>query len=461
MQSEAVDDWLNRVETRQTNLEQEPASQILSSPDLTRETRRTEIMQSLEESRVSTTPSDNSGTGTPSATGTDQTVKPKGGQTVTWDKLRQRRVNQEKTKDDRSEQFRSILTFEPTRIRFKDIGDLEEILRAFLELCEKARPDQDSYAAIEDLIDKFASWKPRHGLFSISNREFRQDTDLCLKSNEAVLQRTVMASLIDRWHLSYIFTFNCEGQWKTPDYPLPTSGPIGQISAPKPDLAVFFELESLTEDISAPIPESISTCLRPDGGQWRCFPFLFMEVKRARHDLDLAEMSNAHNASQALYNMYIWMELAGEVEDFLQKVRVFTIVLNARELALRCYRAELGSNNQMRFRYDDIELQSFYNRDQACKLIRKIMVEYAEKELYAILKATFQKVVDAFANGKLKGLEKGPGKRKAGTGTVSSGKRSRPSQDPVGRSVNLSDSFGASNLSIGSSGRAVGISTDP
>jgi hypothetical protein len=414
-------------------------------------------IQPSMESEVSATTSDTSGLIAQSATGTEGTTKPKRGQgSVTWDKLRERRVAQKSTVDERSENFRTKLVPEPTRIKLKDIGDLQHILRDFLKVCEKARPNHDSYAAIEDLVDGIASWKPLHGLFSTSNREFRQDTELCLCSNEAVLQRTVMTSLIDRWQLSQIFTFNCEGQWSLPEHSIPTSGPAGSISSPKPDLAIFFKLENLTADISAPIPSPINDCLRPDGGQWRCLPFLFIEAKRARHDLDPALMANAYSASQALYNIYIWMKLAGELDTFFRSVRVFTVVLNAQELALRCYRADLDGKH-MHFRYDDVVSQTSYTRDQACKLIRNILVAYGEEELHPVLKSTFQKVVSAFSTGRLRLQERPSGKRKAEAVATSSGKRSRASQALSEGPVNVTDSFGASNLSMGSRVGEAGI----
>lgn len=393
-----------------------------------------------------TSTSESSGIETRSATGTEATLKPKRRTGLRWDQLRERRVNQEKSADSMTAKLKGDLISLPTRIKYKDTTQLQSILRKFLHECDSSRPNQDSYSQIEELIDGIASWKPLHGLFSISNREFDHDTKLCLHSNEAMLQRTVMTTLIDRWQLSNIFTFNCEGQWSLPRNPLPTTGPSSAISSPKPDLAIFFKFESLTNDKYVAIPKPIDDCLRPDGGQWRCFPFLFIEAKRAEHDLNPAVMANAYNASQALYNMHVWMTLAGDAEAFFSKVRVFTIVLNASELALRCYRAEIDIKSMISFQYDEIISLKSYTRDEACKLIKNILTIYGENELHVILKDCFRKIVDSYTTGRLKLPETLPVKRKPSNTEDSSDKRSRRSHNPS--NVNTSDSFGASNLSV-------------
>jgi len=52
-----------------------------------------------------------------------------------------------------------------------------------------------------------------------------------------------------------------------------------EVSLPKPDLAIFFKLESLSDNPFGSIPNDLNYCLRPDNVEGeRCFPFLFMEV---------------------------------------------------------------------------------------------------------------------------------------------------------------------------------------
>lgn len=385
---------------------------------------------------------------TPSGTGTEKTARPqKGKATVNWDKLRIRRVAQTPTDDPQSDQLKSILLPKQIKIRFKDTSDLQDILREFLDVCELARPNGDCYDAVEDLINQIARWKPAHKLFTVSNLEFNKDIAVCRASNEAVLQRTLMTTLIDRWQLSNLFTFNCEGQWSMANYPLPSSGPAEAVSLPKPDLAIFFKLESLTTDLSVTFPKVLSECLRPDGGTWRCFPFLFIEAKRRGNDLEQAYLANAHSASQALYNMYVWMTVAGEQTTFFEKVRVFTVDLNAREPALWCYRAELDEQNRLRFEYQEVVSQKAYDRDDACLLIRNVLTEYGERKLHTILKKTFQRVTSDHANGKLQHLDERKPKRKADMGSSFSDKRSRGTE-ATSSQINVTESFGISGVSV-------------
>jgi len=112
----------------------------------------------------------------------------------------------------------------------------------------------------------------------------------CQSTNEAVLQRTIMVSLVDRFQLDLIFVYNCEGQWSQQKENLPRSTQTDEVSLPKADLAFFIKLKALVgkEDV-APIPQGIDDCLRPDRGEpdrgQRWFPFLFMEAKKVKYPL--------------------------------------------------------------------------------------------------------------------------------------------------------------------------------
>ena len=46
-------------------------------------------------------------------------------------------------------------------------------------------------------------------------------------------------------------------------------------------------------------------------------------------------MANLHSASQALFNIYIWMLQARHEEIFFDRVRIFSIVLNAHEITMK------------------------------------------------------------------------------------------------------------------------------
>ena len=107
----------------------------------------------------------------------------------------------------------------------------------------------------------------------------------------------------------------------------------------KPDLAMFFVLDSFVgENIEDPIPTELEKCISPHGGD-RCFPFLFMELKKAGADLQDAYLANLHSASQALYNIYSWMVRVDRENEFLNDFRVFSLVFNAQDLSFRVHRA--------------------------------------------------------------------------------------------------------------------------
>ena len=113
-----------------------------------------------------------------------------------------------------------------------------------------------------------------------------------------------MQTIIDRYQLHEILDYNCLGQWyQHTDNQVPSTQD-DEVSLPRPGLAMSFTLSSFTgENRSAPIPADIADCLHPDSPD-RCFPFLFMEAKKAATDLDEALRQNMNAASQALLNMY-------------------------------------------------------------------------------------------------------------------------------------------------------------
>lgn len=144
-------------------------------------------------------------------------------------------------------------------------------------------------------------------------------------------------------------------------------------------------------DISAPIPPPINDCIRPDGSVHNCFPFLFIEPQSKENSYEVALMTNLHSASQALLNIYIWMLQAGDQEVFFHQVRIFSIVLNAREIRVRVHRA-IANNNSLSYHFDDIVVMNDYSKEEAYLLLKNILTEYGEKELHEILRNTFEKV---------------------------------------------------------------------
>jgi hypothetical protein len=366
--------------------------------------------------------------------------------------LRTRRADPNlNTPDENIQRFKSAFGIQKAiNIPFKDTKVLQTILRDFLGKYRKASPMDNSYTAIEDLFNEINKWKPTCNLATITNREFENDIEHCRHSNEAVFQRTVMLSIIDRWQLDTMFDFNCEGHWSLQgNYPLPSTQLNDTISGPKPDLAIFFKFGALIgRDAASPFPRMLQSCIWPDRYLQRCFPFVFIEAKRGFVDLEFAVYANMHSASQALFNIYQWMERAGRSDIFFRDVRVFSIAINAQQIIARVHRAKpLDEGKDLEFLCHELPTLYGYNRDEACLLIRNILVEYGVKELHGILKATFEEVSRRYKEGKIEDSE--PPKRKNVDMPAPSTKKARNSQTASQQTIDPSSSFGASRIDLG------------
>jgi hypothetical protein len=312
------------------------------------------------------------------------------------------------TKDKWTTEFRSFLVEKPIEIPFEQTGKLQDSLRDFLRKVDQAPDEENSYDAIEQLCDEISEWKAAMRLAAITNQQFDGDLEHCkYPSNEAVFQRTVMMSIIDRCHLKDVFDFNCEGHWSLQGTcPLPsTNGPGDIITGPKPDLAIFFRFGSLVGmdpvSGSVAIPDALKSCINPDNHTLRCFPFIFIEAKKGFETIEPAALANVHSASQALFNIYAWMNKARHDEVFFQDVRLFSIAINAEKVIVRVHRAKPvnnGDDTGLIFTYDDLYPKSkfHYTRDEVCTLIHNILIEYAETKLLGILKRTVETVLKEY-----------------------------------------------------------------
>lgn len=318
---------------------------------------------------------------------------------------------------------------------------MQTAAREFLEKTT-AYPDHSCYSYIDDFSFDIDRCKSAFGYPIVNSRYFEADLKRCLARNEVILQRTIMIHIINQYWLDPIFDWNTEGQWSLPkDNRLP-SRMDDDISLPKPDLAISFTLKSFTgdEDDSAPIPTDLERCISPDGGD-RCFPFLFMEVKKAAADLQDAEMANLHSASQALYNMYTWMVRAGQVETFFDQVRVFSVVFNAQDLSVRVHRGYQQPDGELSFHFDEFSPLDRYTKDSACLLVETILTDYAARELHPALKKAFTEIIQ---QEDLRVMNK----RKANAGRGTSNKKGRKSQDSAG-SLRTGQTFSMANLNTG------------
>ena len=87
--------------------------------------------------------------------------------------------------------------------------------RKFRQRCE-SHPNDNIYPEVEGLSNQISFWRSDVNLVSIPEREFDIIRNYCKKPNEAVLQRTVMMSIIDTPQLPELFVYNCGSQWDLP-----------------------------------------------------------------------------------------------------------------------------------------------------------------------------------------------------------------------------------------------------
>jgi len=310
---------------------------------------------------------------------------------VSASKLRYRRIYQDPTADGKLEYLASIIKTTLPELSNMEIEDLQSAAQIFIDET-RSHPRDNCYSFIDNFSFNFDKAKSKINYPFINEKYFNSDLKRCLAGNETVLQRTIMIHIINQYWLGGFFDWNSEGSWSQPEDSRLPSSKADTISSPRPDLAMFFTLKSFTgEAIDDPIPSELEKCISPDGGD-RCFPFLFMEVKKAGADLQDAYTANLHSASQALYNIYTWMVRLGQEEKFYNDVRVFSLVFNAQNLSVRVHRAEMRENGTVYFLFDELLPLQRYTKNQACLLIKTTVAEYAAKELHPLLKIAFKEV---------------------------------------------------------------------
>ena len=269
----------------------------------------------------------------------------------------------ESSKDDQTKHFLSALSVLESSDNFFDNTDefwaLVSNLNGYQkDFSKKSFPRENLEQLVERMTDKLHKWRTMLDLTTITESEFNGDRTRYqgIYSNEAELQRTLLVEILNRHQLHKMFILRFEGQWKSREASaLPSVDPIDNgISAPRPDLAIFFNLKLLGSS-SAPIPHDIETSLLPGGHATLCFPFLFIEAKKRFDPLDPALEKNLHTANQALFNIFRWMEKAGKLDDFFKNVRTVSIALNAREIIVRVHRAKLSAGSlPLNYAYDGL-----------------------------------------------------------------------------------------------------------
>ncbi|KAI0443730.1 hypothetical protein F4803DRAFT_549829 [Xylaria telfairii] len=315
--------------------------------------------------------------------------------------LRTRLVEFEERMDDpKTAELKEVIVPSAASIRLEQTVLLRDKIKSLFSKVDEFQSDTSIYDIMEELSDAINDWKSTAHMAAITNRDFDKDLKHCkYPSNEALFQRTVLMSILNRHQISDKFDFNCEGTWslRSSCYALPSTEK-NSIPSPKPDLAIFCGFNSLVGRgpywKSTPIPDDLKFCMSPDGYIQRCFPFIFIEAKKGFHDLTPALMANMHSASQALFNIFVWMRLAGHQTKFFSDVRLFSIAINAEKFALRVHRAQAAEEGEgLEFYYDDVCDGHAYKRDHICNLIRNVLVGYAEKTLINVLKESVETVL--------------------------------------------------------------------
>ena len=296
-------------------------------------------------------------------------------------RLRHLRIHPDESTDDRLEHLKSITTRTLPERPMKHTEDLQSVLQNFLNEA-KNNPDVSCYPAIDQLSYQLDLAKTNLNLPVGSNRYYDSDLDRCLFHPDH--QQTVILDIINRHFLPNLFHWSCGAKWKTIRLP---SSRVETVALPKPDLALSFTSDSFTgQSTDDPIPAKLEETISPENDD-RCFPFFFMNLMKG--NVEEAYNSNLLTASQALYNIHSWMTLVKREQEFFEKVRVFSLMLNGQNLDVRVHRADA----QMCFHF--VELLPFkrYTKDETYCQINTILTEYAEKELHPILRRTFKEVV--------------------------------------------------------------------
>jgi len=88
---------------------------------------------------------------------------------------------------------------------------------------------------------------------------------------------------------------------------------------------------------------------------------------------------------------------AQQAETFFEKVRVFTVVLNAEALSVRMHRATPQGLNGLQYYFTKVVHSSNYSKMQVCLLLRQILEQYAIKEPHPILNSAPDTVTEEYS----------------------------------------------------------------
>lgn len=250
-------------------------------------------------------------------------------------------------------------------------------------------------------------------------KNWGNDLAKCQISDEAIFQRTIMMDLINRHQLAGTLDYTCESQWTCPSsMPEMNTELASRMPKPKPDLAVAFKAKSLMPFNQQKDLDKLRCIMCPESSKEvkrdRAFHFLSVEVKGASGPLAnwVAHRQNFNTATQALHNIYVFMNLAGKeaLNMFYEKVRFYSVVATGFSFHVRAHRAvelkegRIEKNYPLGFEYDVIYNHQSegggYTKAKATAIIRNILIEYGIKTLQPLLKTTMKNVWDSLQSEK-------------------------------------------------------------
>jgi hypothetical protein len=272
----------------------------------------------------------------------------------------------------------------------------------------KSRVDED-----RKWIESTMLSKSRKSCSVREEQNWRTDLSKSAISDEAIFQRTIMMDLINRHQLADTLDYTCESRWTCPSS-MPHKNPelAKKMPKPKPDLAVAFQADCLLPVFQQTDLDSLRSIMCPESSgevkRDRAFHFLSIEVKKAKGQLDswVAHRQNFNTATQALHNIWYFMDLAGKesLEIFYKKVRFYSVVATPGSFHVRVHRAielekgRIEKDYPLAFVYDVLHNHQAetYTKAEATGIIRNILIEYGVKTLQPILKKTLEKVWENF-----------------------------------------------------------------
>ncbi|KAL9615727.1 MAG: hypothetical protein Q9160_009306 [Pyrenula sp. 1 TL-2023] len=270
------------------------------------------------------------------------------------------------------------------------------------------------------------------------------DLSFCKGQQEAIFQRTIMMSMVNRYKLIFsnsktsddlsqsALMFSVESLWTCE--PMPTARvsritkadrhiphPKTFTNAPRPDLCVSFRRSLIIDSaLWKRLPAKTQRLVCYEGVNEeeidRAFGFFFVEAKRSRIDPDdsVARNQSLNDASQALHNLYEFFNEAGQAQVFFERVRVFSATASEKGVILRIHWAvELPEDSEFfperivedyPLQFEHQTCRSFrgedFNRLKVIEAFEKIMRGYGETQLMKLLQGAVdsvrEKVKDAW-----------------------------------------------------------------